>query len=530
MIIRRFIFPLFVCLFIPAILFSQSEEILVKPFLQDATPNSIKIKWETSVGEESIVEFGKTSKLGKVATGNAQSINYTASRIHEVELTGLEKFTLYYYRVKTGKLTSDIYQFKTPPFATDGESFRLVAMSDMQNDHKYPDKFEELINDGVLSFLKKEYGGMLPENLALMMVPGDLVDRGTVYEQWKRDFFDPGSNLFSNVPVYPVPGNHERNSQFFFKYFSLPANGTPAYDGHWWYKDYGNIRIIGLDSNEEYHLQDQKDWLDKILKTTAQDPNIDFVFAQLHHPFKSEFWLDGEEDFTGEIVKKLETFSSESGKPSIHFFGHTHAYSRGQSRDHKHLWINVATSGGDIDYWGEYEQRNYEEFTVSQDEYGFVMVDIDPNNGDPKMTVKRYSRGNELKLRDNELRDSLTVWRFDKSPLAPEAISPEKGKKIANREIVLKANSFKSDFVGAAHGASHWQVATDQEFKNLAVDSWKQFEDWFYYENQQKNDDLTDEKIMYLAPGKTYYWRVRYRDKSLNWSDWSTVMDFTTEE
>ena len=35
------------------------EEILIQPYLQDAEPNSIKIMWETSAGEESLVEWGK---------------------------------------------------------------------------------------------------------------------------------------------------------------------------------------------------------------------------------------------------------------------------------------------------------------------------------------------------------------------------------------------------------------------------------------------------------------------------------------
>lgn len=141
-----------------------------------------------------------------------------------------------------------------------------------------------------------------------------------------------------------------------------------------------------MDSNEGYRNKSQLNWLEEVLLQTSANDSIDFVFAQLHHPHKSELWLDGEEDFTGEVVNRLEQFSSQTGKPSIHFFGHTHGYARGQSRDHKHLWINVATAGGNIDYWGEFAQRNYDEFTVTQDEYGFVMVEIDPNRGNPKFT------------------------------------------------------------------------------------------------------------------------------------------------
>jgi len=72
----------------------------------------------------------------------------------------------------------------------------------------------------------------------------------------------------------------------------------------------------------------------------------------------------------------MQAFSEVCVKPTIHFFGHTHAYSRGQSRDHDHLWVNVAASGGNIDYWGELSNADSDELIVSQDEYGFVMVEV----------------------------------------------------------------------------------------------------------------------------------------------------------
>ncbi|WPP52413.1 fibronectin type III domain-containing protein [Catalinimonas niigatensis] len=506
---------------------TSQQTLLVRPYLQDATPNSIKVMWETSQGEESTVEWGLTPKLGRKTSGTAFDINYTDARIHEVEITGLKRLTMYYYRVKTGKLVSDIYQFKTPPFARDQQAFQLVAMSDMQRDHNNPDKFSEIIQEGVLSYLKKEFEGEVPENLALVMIPGDLVADGVQYDQWKEHFFDPAQELFSQVPVYPVPGNHERNSTFYFKYFSLPKNGTPAYEEHWWYKDYGNTRIIGLDSNEGYRNRTQLNWLDEVLALTRDNDSIDFVFAQLHHPHKSELWLDGEEDFTGEVVKRLEAFSTETGKPSIHFFGHTHGYSRGQSRDHKHLWVNVATAGGKIDYWGEYAQKNYDEFTVTQDEYGFVMVEVDPNQGDPKFTVKRFSRGNENLGRDNELRDSVTVWKFEKKPRMPQASYPV-NETVNPVGLILKANIFSSDLENAAHGASHWQISKSVDFSEPIMDSWKQYEDWYAYQNLQKDDDLTDEKVQRLENNSSYFWRVRYRDQNLNWSDWSAPAKFST--
>jgi calcineurin-like phosphoesterase family protein/purple acid phosphatase-like protein len=516
---------------IPFLGTAQKKDVtlLVQPYLQDASPNSIKVLWETSSGEESMVEWGLTPKLGKKSKGISFDINFSESRIHEVKIEGLKRFTEYYYRVKTGKSRSDVFQFKTPPFAEDNESFRLVAMSDMQYDHNEPDKFSEVVNQGILEYFKKEFEGNLPKNLAMVLVPGDLVENGAKYYQWKDHFFNPAEKLFTQVPLYPVPGNHERNSAFYFKYFSLPENGTPAYAEHWWYKDYGNTRIIGLNSNAHYrNSSEQKKWLEELLEETAKEDQIDFVFAQLHHPHKSELWIPGEEDFSGVVVKALEKFTTESGKPSIHFFGHTHGYSRGQSKDHKHLWINVASAGGAIDNWGEFEGRDYEEFSVTQDEYGFVMLEVDGSQEDPKFTVKRISRGNQEHFRANEQRDNITVWKNERKPETPKTISPH-NETVEITGALLKAGEFSSTFKDTFHAASHWQVATSKDFSKPIFDSWKQYENWYYKENRQKDDDLSDEKTNRLKSNMTYYWRVRYRDQNLNWSDWSNIATFTTK-
>jgi hypothetical protein len=495
----RTFFPIILLIVTIFQLSAQSGEptILIQPYLQDATPNSIKIAWETSFGEESLVEYGSTPKLEKKAKGVAFDINFSSARIHEVKIEDLERFTDYYYRVRTGKAVSDIFQFKTPPFASDHQSFNMVAMSDMQIDHNNPDKWSEVVNDGLLQYLKKEMKGKLPDNLALVLLPGDLVENGTNYGQWRNDFFNPAEKLFSQVPVYPVLGNHEKNSIFYFKYFSLPENGTPAYAEHWWYKDYGNTRVIGLNSNEGYRdLKEQYDWLEKVLDATTKKQDIDFVFAQLHHPHKSELWIPGEEESSGKVVQLLEKFSTESGKPSIHFFGHTHGYSRGQSKDHKHLWINVASAGGAIDNWGEFEG---------------------------------ISRGNANAARDNEMTDSITIWKRNRKPKIPETLYP-KNQAVDTMGVLLKAGKFNSSATGAFHAASHWQVSTFKDFSSLEFESWKQFENWYYLENRQKNDDLTDERTERLDDKTVFFWRVRYRDQNLNWSDWSKVATFRTKE
>ena len=504
----------------------ESPDFAVLPFLQLATPDSIWIVWETSSGEESRVDWGPTEDLGWTVCGTAKT-GFLESRIHEAQIIGLQPNMRFYYRVQTGQSQSEIYDFVTPPLPESESSFRFVAMSDIQFDWAHPTKYEEIVELGVIPYVSETYGPDIPKELSLALIPGDLVENGALYFQWASHFFGPGETLMAHIPFYPVPGNHEYDSEFFFEYFHLPENGSPGYLEHWWTHDYSNVRFIGLDSNGSYRIQTQLDWLDEVLESTCDDERIDFVFAELHHPHKSELWVPGEINFTGDVISRLEAFSSECGKPSIHFFGHTHGYSRGQSRDHNHLWVNVATAGGNIDYWGEYSQTDYDEFTVSLDEYGFVILDVEAGD-DPKFELTRVSRGDGDETIENEVRDSITVRVNNQGPAAPSGLSPG-GSLGCLFALNLDASEY-SDPDGDPHGASHWQISTDCDtFSSIAFESWRQHENWFGDENTQANDDLTNEVATGLQTGQEYCWRVRYRDQSLAWSAWSEPQSFSLE-
>ena len=73
-----------------------SVELIVRPYLQDATPNSIKILWETDSDSPSIVEWGMEEFLTESISGSSFS-NYGSSKIHMVELTNLTPNTRYHY-------------------------------------------------------------------------------------------------------------------------------------------------------------------------------------------------------------------------------------------------------------------------------------------------------------------------------------------------------------------------------------------------------------------------------------------------
>lgn len=504
----------------------MSAQILkIAPYLEHAEPDHIHISWVTDSNSETIVEWGLSNALGSSTIGTSIT-NLFSDVIHETELTGLTPATKYYYRIVTGSITSPIYEFVTPPLASAEQSFRLVAMSDMQRDGSNPTIFEEIINDGVIPTIEQKYGEDISANLGFAIIPGDLVDNGLNYDSWRSEFFEPAEALFSQIPVYPVLGNHEVNTPYYFDFFHLPENGSVGFEEHWWYKDYSNVRIIGLDSNSPFDTAGQLAWLQGVLNQTCSDSNIDFVFAQLHHPHHSELWLPGESSFSSSVVEILETFSTDCGKPSIHFFGHTHGYSRGQSKDHDHLMVNVATAGGNIDYWGEFAQYDYPEFTISHDDWGFVILEVDAG-ANPKFKLHRYSRGNEFMPLDNMLRDSIEVKKNNLPPTQPLGVSPN--NEVVDPNCLLLIGSNYEDGDGDIQMASEWQISNNAlDFSTPVYEAFRSHENWYFNVDTQTEEILVDEKVTGMPENTTLHWRVRYRDHSLGWSIWSSPVQFQT--
>ena len=70
----------------------HAQEMLVAPYLQSVSQTEAWILWETSSGDESLVEWGATPDLDRTAGGTFQ-VGLDAARLHEVRLEGLEPDT-----------------------------------------------------------------------------------------------------------------------------------------------------------------------------------------------------------------------------------------------------------------------------------------------------------------------------------------------------------------------------------------------------------------------------------------------------
>ena len=77
-----------------------SQNIVVKPYLQNAEPTSMHVMWETSTAGASEVQYGTTTALGTSVQATLAT-GFGVSRVCDAHLTGLQPATKYYYKAVT---------------------------------------------------------------------------------------------------------------------------------------------------------------------------------------------------------------------------------------------------------------------------------------------------------------------------------------------------------------------------------------------------------------------------------------------
>ena len=288
---------------------NQDLQFVVQPYLQFGTTDSMTVMAETSKPVRMRVDYGEALPL-KLRDESA-----AASAINEVKLTGLKPFTTYFYRVtcedaQTNLARSEVRSFQTAPGPEHPWAFGILG-----DTQRNPDVTRKCA-DGIFA---------LRPNFLLHV--GDVVDDGFAKQQWVFDLFEPCSRLFSQVPCFPVIGNHEKNSHWYYDYFSLPA---PEY---WYTFTYGNAQFFMIDSNKDCKPgSEQYRWLEKALA----ESKATWKFTAHHHPcFSSD-----EDDYGDHLTGKPGSFRwgdsnarhlvplYEKYGVDIAFAGHIHSYER----------------------------------------------------------------------------------------------------------------------------------------------------------------------------------------------------------
>ncbi len=293
---------------------AQAVELLRGPYLQQVTPTSAIVVFETDESCQGEVRYGTDAALEGSASGLA------AQTQHEITLEELLPDTTYQYTVASaGVPLSYGHTLTTAP--PEGEPFRFVVFGDTRSDH---DAHREVM------------AAIALEDFAALLNTGDLVSRGDDLTDWDT-FFEIEGPVIDEVPLYPVVGNHDESGGAAVEYegaFALP-------DVELYYSfDLGNAHFVILDGYVNMVLacvydetlidicfdEDQLAWLEADLADTVSNPAIEHVFVLAHvGPYSSKSGRTGSAH-----MRYLLPMFEQYGVRAI-LSGHDHYYERGFS-------------------------------------------------------------------------------------------------------------------------------------------------------------------------------------------------------
>jgi hypothetical protein len=501
------------------------------PFLQAKTSNSIYVCWHDTAQTITRVEYGINQQLGSFTDGTSEIVSFPY-RWHSVPLTNLTANTRYYYRIVSGSLTSSVFSFKTLPANDYNGHIRFLLFSDSQSDSAATGMIVRNAKQKVQEF----YGDDIDNEIDLIMHSGDIVGDGSNISSWSDEFFRPFAPLSANIPFLSVIGNHElehRNYYTYMKYdaFSAFPAPHPLNEKIWSYR-MPHILFIGLNTNVIWSYgSEQITWLDQTLANAEQDAEIDFVFCFLHHPPVSEIWVEGNTAYVSdEVLPVLQKYS----KVQQLSYGHTHAYERGVIESKAENTIGdfriscVGGGGGWRDRWGEYANFDYPQVHTAIDHYFYVLYDIDLEN--VSYDGYMFDLGNTNLPATNQVLDQWHRRLNQEKPQTPTALEPTYSRE---GHAVLHATAFSGQ--DDVMSSDFQLTSASGDYTAPLFESSRNWQNVYGVDNQfhavdlNEGIDLSEVQLTsgLLEMNKKYYYRVRYRDQNLRWSDWSTEMEFT---
>ena len=496
------------------------------PYLQTPTATSVYVCWHSPLGTESVVEYGTTEALGNTETGDVRE--FTASTIwHWVKLTDLTPETVYYYKVRTGSVESPIYKFKTQP--VNGQKSGHIRFAVFGDNRTEPDVFSRVVNK-MKEKVQELYGENIEESLNLIFDVGDIVTTGRVLSQYKREYFEPLASVSPYVPSMVSIGNHEGEAQHYYDYMKYEELGGPQGEKYYSFQ-LGRALFIAINSNVQLRNDTQIEWLDSVLQAAQNDDSIDWIFAFCHHPGRSEIWPDGNTAYVqNRVIPTLNKYS----KVDLLTYGHSHNYERGAVQQGNLRLMLDGGAGSALDRWRMYSnQTDYPEIQKAFDHYCYTIVDIDVANKSYKATT--YSLGHRDKVLDNVVIDRFIRDKAKEDPpMRPDLVSPP-DKASISPPYKLEASHYEGRFEIMS---SQFQVTSEQgNYSAPVIDKIRDFENIYWdtgapnYDPIDRNKGINLEQYLLsgvgLTTGTTYWWRVRYRDRNLQWSDWSEERSFT---
>jgi len=511
-------------------------EAQVNTYLQTPTPTSIYISWHSTETSFTRVRYGLSAAgLTNVTTGSFQNIG--GKIWHTVKLTSLTPDTKYYYRCISGADSSDVYPFRSQPLpGTAGRHIRFVVFGDSRYTDTIPSHLNEVCQ-AVLQTLETKYGTAWYDSVNIVMHTGDIVYHGTTISRFQNEYFTPIANLSCSLPFMVSIGNHEHESAYYFDYmkyedFTDPVVAATAYNERFYSFDIADCRFVILNSNEHIiGAPIQSAWLDKVLAESDTAEGIDFVFPFAHHPWHTEVWTSGNTDSVSKVF--FPRFLN-CDKITQYTFGHAHDFELGTITDADpqsstlHDFRTVLAGGGGAALTRYFAgSHDYPEIQETVDDYNYALMDVDVDN--KSYTAEVYTLGKPEHPIDNQL---LDAWHF--RMLQPPPEQPFVNSVIIENGLILAATPMVGE---DSCMSSQFQITTTQgNYTAPVLNTIRNSEDIFENTgipdfipiNQNAGIDLAAIEVpdSILSQDTNYWFRARYRDDNLKWSQWSDEVTF----
>ncbi len=328
------------------------------PYLQHFTDTTMHVMWQTEEpsttawvewGIEDVNFYGMDVEVGEELG------------IHEAVIEGLEPLTTYRYRVVSDGLASEEHTFTTAPDNPD-VAFTFSVYGDTRS---------------LPTIHESTAAAILRDDPDFVINVGDVVGSGDEYDQWQTEHFDPIRELTYSHPYYVSIGNHEKDTEYYYRFSSYPQYEN-QYENYYQFT-YANAHFVVIDTNVQKPIHFQTMEIVEEMLDSPEAQNAEWLFAFSHHPGWSRGW--GHEGYVGEtrLRDSLIPLMRDKGVDA-YFCGHTHDYERYTQNG----LFQVITGGGGASLDHEINS----EMTFSFAHYVFHVMKIEVDDKRVTATVK----------------------------------------------------------------------------------------------------------------------------------------------
>jgi len=284
------------------------------PYLQNATPDSVVVRWRTDAPTEGHV----TTTQGPQATGSL-------ALDHEVTLSGLTPGADTTYEVGTPALVlAGPHTFRSPPLPGTVEPVKIWVIGDAGT----ADENAEAVRDAFTGL------GEAPD---LWLMLGDNAYNSGTDDEYQAAVFDLYTDWLPVLPLWSTLGNHDgytadsaSQTGPYYDIFTLPtggeAGGEPSGTEAYYSFDWSNVHVVCLDSYDSDRTPGSAmlTWLEDDLAQT----DADWIIAFWHHPPYSKGSHDSDIesyliDMRSHALPILEAYGVD-----LVLSGHSHSYER----------------------------------------------------------------------------------------------------------------------------------------------------------------------------------------------------------